>query len=390
MKIDFRGTYDSLANVVNHRPRPVSKDSDFGRLLGGVHSDSALHQPITESVAFEEDARPKLSSTLTKAIAQTSVGNPDPTPITTGLNKRVTDVETGNAESLQGEKKVFEQIKNLVSDSLSKLNADIGSINNPATTKLKETLPEVEIPVLEHPFVEPPEVKFQSYEKISTFNAKTVSFDPTVEIRNLASGSETLFTPRAIAPSPKMQLPIKESISSAVTSAGQKFGVDPALGLAVAHQESGLNHKAISMDGHGSKGVFQLLDKTGKDLMARQGLNPEMYDPFNPELNVNLGMGYLRYLHDIFSAPVSLTKSRKTYKAVDHESLEKFAVAAFNAGEGRVASAQSRALAAGKDPSTFTDVLPYLPKSTQSYVAKVLNQRNDFAQAGEQESPEVG
>jgi soluble lytic murein transglycosylase-like protein len=183
---------------------------------------------------------------------------------------------------------------------------------------------------------------------------------------------------------------MKESITGAVTSAGQKFGVDPALGLAVAQQESGLNHKAISVDGHDSKGVFQLLDKTGKDLMARQGLNPENYDPFNPELNVNLGMGYLRYLHDIFSSPVSLTKSRKTYKAVDQESLEKFAVAAFNAGEGRVASAQSRALAAGKDPATFTDVLPYLPKSTQSYVARVVNQRDEFAEAGEQESTDVG
>ena len=48
-----------------------------------------------------------------------------------------------------------------------------------------------------------------------------------------------------------------------------------------------------------------------------------------------------------------------------------FAVAAFNAGEGRVAQAQAKAAARGGDPTRFADVRPFLPPITQGYVARV-------------------
>jgi soluble lytic murein transglycosylase-like protein len=159
-----------------------------------------------------------------------------------------------------------------------------------------------------------------------------------------------------------------------IEEAGKELGLDPALGVAVAHAESSFNHLAVSSDGHYSKGLFQLLDKTGELMMSRLNKNSK-YDPFNPELNVELGVGYLRYLHEIFGKETDLPNNSKTIPAANSASLEKIAVAAFNAGEGRVASAQSRALKAGKDPSQYEEISDYLPEITQKYVEKVSTLR---------------
>ena len=148
--------------------------------------------------------------------------------------------------------------------------------------------------------------------------------------------------------------------------------------MAVVARESSFNPKAVSSDGHASKGLFQLLDRTGRDLLNRLGLESE-YKPFDPEQNVYLGVGYLRHLHDIFSKETELPNRTTTVVAANTSSLEKLAVAAFNAGEGRVASAQQRALQAGKDPSQYDHIEDYLPESTQQYVSRVLEAKAQFA-----------
>jgi soluble lytic murein transglycosylase-like protein len=167
------------------------------------------------------------------------------------------------------------------------------------------------------------------------------------------------------------------TVHSMVQDAGRRFGVDPVLGMAVVAKESDFNARAVSSDGHESKGLFQLLDRTGKELLQRFGVERE-YNPFDPEQNVYLGVGYLRHLHDIFSKNTPLTRSDVTVAAANTASLEKLAVAAFNAGEGRVASAQQRALRAGKDPSQYDHVVDYLPESTQQYVARVIEAKTQF------------
>ncbi len=159
---------------------------------------------------------------------------------------------------------------------------------------------------------------------------------------------------------------------------GYKYGVDPTLATAVAEVESGFNPTAISKDGHESKGLFQLLDTTGKDLLAKTKLS-EAYEPYNPEQNAELGISYLRYLHDIFNQESNLTPNRSTIPAADSSSLEKLAVAAFNAGEGRVAQAQKRAAAQGLDGGAYANVEPYLPESTQEYVMKVDGARARYS-----------
>jgi soluble lytic murein transglycosylase-like protein len=170
----------------------------------------------------------------------------------------------------------------------------------------------------------------------------------------------------------------KQEIQTRLVSAALGAGLDPALTQAVVKAESSFNVRAVSNDGHASKGLFQLLDSTGKHLMSRADGVSKKYDPFNPDLNIKLGTNYLRYLHDIFKVPTELPNNLKTVAAADSASLERFAVAAFNAGEGRVASAQSRSEVLGKDPAYYDQVAPLLPRSTREYVKRVIEGKDNF------------
>lgn len=171
----------------------------------------------------------------------------------------------------------------------------------------------------------------------------------------------------------------EKEILSRLSVASQKVGLDPSLAMAVVKAESGFNVRAVSADGHYSKGLFQLLDTTGKHLLSRAESPTEQdYDPFDPDLNIQLGTSYLRYLHDIFRTPTQLPNARTTKSAADDKSLEQLAVAAFNAGEGRVASAQHRTEQAGKDPAHYDNVAPFLPRSTREYVARVVGGKRLF------------
>ena len=164
------------------------------------------------------------------------------------------------------------------------------------------------------------------------------------------------------------------NIRDIITVAGQHHGIDPELSIAVAKAESSLRPGAISKDGHETKGLFQLLDQTAKEMLVRYRLK-DKYDPFDPKLNAYLGVGYLRKLHDIFSRETYLAAGLKTIPAKSAADLEKLAIAAFNAGEGNVALAQAKAQSLGKDPTNFEDVEPHLPQGTRAYVARVANIR---------------
>ena len=184
----------------------------------------------------------------------------------------------------------------------------------------------------------------------------------------------------AVDPSPIAGIPQldKQEIRARLVSASTKIGLDPALAQSVVSAESSFNTKAISSDGHASKGLFQLLDTTGRHLMTRADIDPSDYDPFDPDLNIKLGTSYLKYLHDIFRSPTELPHQLQTRAAADDKSLEKLAVAAFNAGEGRVASAQTRTEKIGKDPAHYDQVAPFLPRSTRDYVHRVLDGKKLF------------
>ena len=98
---------------------------------------------------------------------------------------------------------------------------------------------------------------------------------------------------------------------------------------------------------------------------------------------VTLGLGYLRYLSQLFARPVVLDDAGNTTTAVsDCPERWRFAIAAYNAGEGRVAEAQRRARQDGLDPTRFEDIRPYLPRITRRYVDSVLTFAA-FQRAGE-------
>lgn len=104
-------------------------------------------------------------------------------------------------------------------------------------------------------------------------------------------------------------------------------GVDPALALAVANQESAYNQAAVSPAG--AIGVFQLMPKTAASLGV---------DPYDVSQNVAGGVAYLAQLSAQYGGDVSLT------------------LAAYNAGPGNV--------------SKYGGVPPY--PETQNYVARIL------------------
>lgn len=197
---------------------------------------------------------------------------------------------------------------------------------------------------------------------------------PTVlEVRRAESGVKAEAIPdQTVADSGDYRRMIEE--------AGAKHGIDPVLGLAVAEAESNFNPQAVSNDGHASKGLFQLLDRTGKHLLSKMDSN-EKYNPFDPKLNIDLGVSYLRHLHQIFSQPSDLPNKLTTVAAANSSSLEKFAIAAFNAGEGRVAHAQQQATRLGRDAAVFEDVEEYLPDTTRTYVQRVLGRKAVFGGA---------
>jgi soluble lytic murein transglycosylase-like protein len=168
----------------------------------------------------------------------------------------------------------------------------------------------------------------------------------------------------------------KQQLVEAIHTASEHAGVEPALSVAVARAESSLNPRARSADGL-SVGTFQVTHYTA-DEMRRKIARGTVDRPPGTD-DVALGVGYLRYLHDLFGREAKLGRGLSTVPIEDADERRQFAVAAFNAGEGRVAQAQARAGKAGLDPTNFAHVKPFLPRITQGYVERVATYAREEA-----------
>ena len=86
-------------------------------------------------------------------------------------------------------------------------------------------------------------------------------------------------------------VPSKEQMRALVASTATAMGVDPALALAIAHQESGFDHSAVSPAN--AIGTMQVIPSSGEwasDLVGRQ------LNLLDPEDNVVAGVAILRSL----------------------------------------------------------------------------------------------
>ena len=135
------------------------------------------------------------------------------------------------------------------------------------------------------------------------------------------------------------------SISALVAAAASRYGIDPALALAVAQQESGLNPNATSSAG--AMGVMQLMPAT----VAQY----DVANPYDPAQNVPAGVAYLASLLSRYNGD------------------QVKALAAYNAGPGRVDAAIG---------ASGANWLAALPGETQNYVAAITGITPADAAAG--------
>jgi membrane-bound lytic murein transglycosylase MltF len=168
----------------------------------------------------------------------------------------------------------------------------------------------------------------------------------------------------------------RAALKVAIRHASAAAAVDPALSIAVARAESSLNPQARSSDGL-SVGTFQVTHATAAEMRRKIAAGRVVRPPGTDD--VALGVGYLRYLDDLFAKRARLGGGLETVPVADGSERRLFAVAAFNAGEGRVARAQARAVAAGGDPTRFADVRGFLPTITRGYVDRVAGYQREEA-----------
>jgi hypothetical protein len=126
--------------------------------------------------------------------------------------------------------------------------------------------------------------------------------------------------------------------------ASRKYGISESLIKAVIDTESSFNPQVVSSAG--AKGLMQLMDGTA------QGLG--VSDSFDPAQNIDAGTRYLSYQLKRF------------------DGQENMALAAYNAGPGRV-----QRLGISTDAELMNH-LSSLPEETRKYITKVQNARSKY------------
>lgn len=126
-----------------------------------------------------------------------------------------------------------------------------------------------------------------------------------------------------------------------------EFNVDPLLVTSIMNVESNFNPKAKSKKG--AIGLMQLMPQTAKEVAIKH-LNLENYNEkelYNPDLNIALGVYYVKILSDMFNNNTNLV------------------LASYNAGLGNVQIWKMKNPIIEYDP----EEMPF--KETKNYVSKI-------------------
>ncbi|MDD3237422.1 MAG: lytic transglycosylase domain-containing protein [Candidatus Gastranaerophilales bacterium] len=120
------------------------------------------------------------------------------------------------------------------------------------------------------------------------------------------------------------------TIKQSIVKHSLEMGIDPALGLSIAKQESGFCHNKRSS--YGAVGVFQLMPQTAKKLG---------YNPYYLNDNIRGGLMYYKMMYKMFGST-------------------ELALAAYNAGPGNV--------------KKYGGVPPF--SETRRFVSNIMNEYN--------------
>jgi soluble lytic murein transglycosylase len=131
--------------------------------------------------------------------------------------------------------------------------------------------------------------------------------------------------------------------------------MDPYLVAAQIRQESEFNPNAVSHAN--AMGLMQLLPAAGRQIAREEGISGfQPYQLFNPEMNIRLGTRYMRNSLDKFG---------------NHP---EYALAAYDAGDSRVADWQAAGPYSGMDE--FVESIPFT--ETREYVQSILRNREMY------------
>lgn len=155
---------------------------------------------------------------------------------------------------------------------------------------------------------------------------------------------------------------------------------------AIYAKESSFGNKLGTHGSSAAAGHFQLRPDTAK----RYGLSISKKNDqrFNIDYASSATARYLKDLNTFFGKATTLAKGLATTPVVDTAERKRFVLAAYNAGEGRIAKAQSLATMVGKDPQSWNDVEEFLEQAganesvaddAREYVEKVPAYESEFA-----------
>lgn len=156
-------------------------------------------------------------------------------------------------------------------------------------------------------------------------------------------------------------------------------------------RESSFGQKRGKKYSSGAAGDFQIQEGTAKEIGLEVNQDKEIDQRFEVAPASTAVVDILNRSDDRFKRETNLGVKMKvlTIPLEDGEERKKFVLAAYNAGDTRIAMAQQLARKAGDDPTKWGDVKKYLEKAgedkdqakeTRNYVEQILSHEKEFNQ----------